>query len=136
MPRQLEVIGGAERVSAEFIEHQKKLLELMKDLQIREVTMARETIKSLGKNYLDEATRVTGNRSGRGSASITLKNQVIVAEAMLSLKLLGLEQIDAALDAVLNGKYGDCRKCDIPVEEARLKAQPTALCHVKCESDC
>jgi DnaK suppressor protein len=37
-----------------------------------------------------------------------------------------LEMIDKALRKIENGSYGICEKCNLPIDEDRLKAMPTA----------
>ena len=45
----------------------------------------------------------------------------------------GLEQIDQAIAAIRNGKYGDCVRCDKPIPIARLEALPFSLSCVECQ---
>ena len=45
-----------------------------------------------------------------------------------------LAAIDAALERLAQGLYGQCSDCGVTIPEARLKAYPTALRCVDCQS--
>lgn len=47
------------------------------------------------------------------------------------LKLL-LEQVNAALDKVEHGTYGECDRCHKPIAPARLEALPYATLCIEC----
>jgi len=44
-----------------------------------------------------------------------------------------LQQCRSALEAVDNGRYGECRKCEEPIGYARLLARPEAPFCVSCQ---
>jgi DnaK suppressor protein len=45
-----------------------------------------------------------------------------------------LAAIDAALERIALGKYGQCQDCGITIPEARLNAYPTALRCISCQA--
>lgn len=45
-----------------------------------------------------------------------------------------LAAIDAALERLAAGRYGRCARCEDPIPEKRLRAQPTAIACVACAS--
>lgn len=45
-----------------------------------------------------------------------------------------LQQIDAALEDIKNGRYGICRVCNKEISEERLKAVPTTSICIKCKT--
>ena len=60
-------------------------------------------------------------------------------EKSTSLDLAGREsdlvkEIDAALQRIEDGTYGQCERCGRPIDEARLKAVPTARYDAKCQA--
>jgi DnaK suppressor protein len=56
----------------------------------------------------------------------------VVAERVLEDNL---EDIDAALRRIENGKYGICKYCQSPIDIKRLMARPTASSCVKCKTE-
>jgi DnaK suppressor protein len=60
-------------------------------------------------------------------------------EKSTALDLAGREselitEIDEALQRIEDGTYGQCRRCGKPIDEARLKAIPTARYDAKCQA--
>jgi len=60
-------------------------------------------------------------------------------EKSTALDLAGREsdlisEIDAALQRIEDGTYGQCRRCGKPIAEARLKAMPTARYDAQCQA--
>jgi RNA polymerase-binding transcription factor DksA len=58
----------------------------------------------------------------------------------LTLSLLGsendaLDQIEAAIERIDDGSYGDCEECGAKIRKARLEAIPYAALCVKCASE-
>jgi DnaK suppressor protein len=45
-----------------------------------------------------------------------------------------LEEIDEALGRIEDGTYGQCSRCGKPLDEARLKAMPTAKYDAECQA--
>lgn len=45
-----------------------------------------------------------------------------------------LEAIDAALERIAQGLYGECTDCGVTIPKARLEAYPTALRCVSCQT--
>jgi DnaK suppressor protein len=45
-----------------------------------------------------------------------------------------IKEIDEALQRIEDGTYGQCRRCGKPIDEARLKAIPTARYDAECQA--
>jgi RNA polymerase-binding transcription factor DksA len=45
-----------------------------------------------------------------------------------------VHRIDAALERIADGAYGQCARCHGPISEARLRAMPFAVCCHRCEA--
>ena len=45
-----------------------------------------------------------------------------------------VDDIDAALQRIEDGTYGQCLRCGKPIPEERLKAMPTALYDTECQA--
>lgn len=64
--------------------------------------------------------------------------EVSEASTKLSLKKdieREIKQIDLALKAIANGKYGSCQNCGVKIESSRLKLVPTALFCSSCQNN-
>jgi RNA polymerase-binding transcription factor DksA len=94
----------------------------------------RNRLKGDVTNLADEALRKAG-----GEASGSLSNMPIHMadlgtdnfEQEFTLSLLeneeqALEEINAALDRIAKGKFGECEECDKEIPRDRLKALPYA----------
>ncbi len=55
--------------------------------------------------------------------------------AMTDIEIVGLAEIDSALQRLAEGSYGLCRECGINIPVARLELEPQALRCVTCESE-
>ncbi len=69
---------------------------------------------------------------GRLSRMDAIQNQQIAKAGRRAMELR-LRQVAAALEAVQDGTYGDCRSCDAPIGFARLKARPEAPFCLECQ---
>jgi DnaK suppressor protein len=45
-----------------------------------------------------------------------------------------IEEIDAALQRIDDGTYGQCARCGKPIDEKRLEAMPTARYDAECQA--
>lgn len=45
-----------------------------------------------------------------------------------------IDEIDAALQRIDDGTYGECMRCGKPIDEERLKAMPTARYDAACQA--
>lgn len=67
---------------------------------------------------------------GRLSRMDALQQQAM-AKANRAGSAQRLQQVEVALQAIRQGRYGECRRCEEPVGYARLKARPESpLCLV------
>jgi DnaK suppressor protein len=89
----------------------------------------REAIRSLeardGPVELDQTVQ---GRVSRIDA-ITQQQMALASKARLQLQLA---RIDAALGRIKDGSYGDCSRCEEPIEPRRLQADPAAVMCMPC----
>ena len=79
-----------------------------------------------------EATVQARQEAGGDWASADAQHDLAVA--LEERELAELNDIDAALARVADGSYGRCTDCDAEIPEARLRASPTALRCIACQS--
>jgi len=71
---------------------------------------------------------------GRLSRMDAIQQQQL-AQAALRNQEQRLKLVGGALKAIEEGVYGECRRCDVPIEVGRLKARPeTTLC-IECAEE-
>ena len=84
---------------------------------------------ALNKDH-DKATRMPNHMAELGSDNF---------DQELTLSLLGsekdaLDQIEAALERIEDGLYGQCEECGLKIPKGRLQAIPYAALCVRCAS--
>ncbi len=72
-------------------------------------------------------------RVGRVSRMDALQAQAMAKESDRR-RLLALQRIDAALQRIEDGDYGNCLSCDEPIMVSRLEVEPAALLCIDCAS--
>ncbi len=70
---------------------------------------------------------------GRLSRMDALQAQAM-AKASGQRRAVQLREIDAALRRIDDGSYGDCERCEEPIDPRRLDADPTARLCIDCAS--
>ena len=70
---------------------------------------------------------------GRLSRMDALQAQAM-AQASGERRAAQLREIDAALRRIDDGSYGDCERCEEPINPRRLDADPTARLCIDCAS--
>ena len=70
---------------------------------------------------------------GRLSRMDALQAQAM-AQASGERRAVQLREIDAALKRIDEGGYGDCERCERPINPRRLDADPTARLCIDCAS--
>ena len=66
-------------------------------------------------------------------ASASLLNDEEISE--LGLELRELRAVEAALERIEQGNYGVCDNCGLPIGIDRLRAQPSALLCIGCQTE-
>jgi len=101
-----------------------------------------ETINQLKKNLLIEKENLTERIKklkvypDYGNIGEDNLQEVIDYENNVSIEEqldLVLQKVNKALDAIENGTYGECRKCQTAIEEGRLEIMPYSDLCVTCE---
>ena len=99
----------------------EQLLKLQKELQ-----KAGET-----GEQAEEVVELDQARVGRLSRMDAMQAQAMSAETGRRRRQL-LVEIDAALERIQEGYYGDCLECDESIHPGRLQATPTATLCISC----
>ncbi|MCG8413833.1 MAG: TraR/DksA family transcriptional regulator [Pseudomonadales bacterium] len=115
----------------------------MKDLtsqQIAELTLElkvlRDELSQQLKRAEGSAATVTLDQTLVGRVSrMDAMQQQSVALSTRKLTELKLRKVTTALQAVAEGEYGLCRRCEEPIGYPRLQAQPEANLCINCQ-DC
>ena len=104
---------------------------------IREKLVAmREDLESIADTGDDPAAVVQLDQTkvGRLSRMDALQTQAM-AMASGQRRATQLREIDAALRRIDEGSYGDCERCEEPINPRRLEADPTARLCIDCASN-
>jgi DnaK suppressor protein len=106
----------------------------MNDMKQRLFAM-REELEDIADTGDDPAAVVQLDQSkvGRLSRMDALQAQAM-AKASGERRALQLREIDAALRRIDDGSYGDCERCEEPINPRRLDADPTARLCIDCAS--
>jgi len=79
----------------------------------------------------EEVVELDQTRVGRLSRMDAMQAQAMSVETGRRRRLL-LVEIDAALERIREGYYGDCLECDEPIHPGRLEANPVATLCIGC----
>lgn len=102
--------------------HFRSLLLAMRD----DLTATRET-----REQGSATVQLDQQSVGRLSRMDALQNQAM-AKATDARAKQQLRLIDAALQRLDNGEYGECQECGEPINPKRLEIDPTALYCIEC----
>ena len=80
-----------------------------------------------------EVVQLDQTKVGRLSRMDALQAQAM-AQASGERRAVQLREIDAALKRIDEGSYGDCERCEQPINPRRLDADPTARLCIDCAS--
>ena len=106
--------------------HRERLLALRARLQ---GDMTQMEDNALNKDH-NKTTSMPNHMAELGSGNF---------DQELTLSLLGseneaLDQIEAAIERIEDGSYGQCEECGVKIPESRLEAIPYAALCVQCAS--
>jgi RNA polymerase-binding protein DksA len=112
---------------------QQQLQDISQILNARRTALLDEIrgdLERMGQQpYIDLAGRVAD--SGEASVADLL---VDLEAAMTDRDMRELRDIDAAQQRMRDGSYGECRDCGGEIEFARLRATPTAVRCIVCQT--
>ena len=96
----------------------------------------REDLESIADTGDDPAAVVQLDQTkvGRLSRMDALQAQAM-AKASGQRRATQLREIDAALRRIDDGRYGNCERCEEPINPRRLEADPTARLCIDCASN-
>lgn len=113
-----------------FIEEMKAVLEQRKkDLEksLEEVAQKSSRIKDSYEAKFPEY----GTSEEEGADEVATFTDRVSLEENLET---GLQEVEAALKKIQQGKYGICEECGKEIDEQRLKVMPTARWCLTCKS--
>jgi DnaK suppressor protein len=110
-----------------------------------DLMLQRERLLALRARLQDDTTQMEDNALNKDHNMITSIPTDMEelgsdnADQELTLSLLGsekdaLDQIEAAIERIENGSYGDCETCGAKIPKSRLEAIPYAAQCVRCAS--
>ena len=110
--------------------------------------ISQETLEKIKRMLLEERAKIlrkleksqqevnrNTERQGVGDevdSAVALEMENL-ANALSSMDMARLRQIDDALRRIEEGTYGYCKECGEPIEEGRLLAQPFATLCISCK---
>jgi DnaK suppressor protein len=113
-------------LTTDFIPHLETLLALRARLQ---GVMTQMADNALNKDH-NQTTSMPNHMAELGSGNFNQE---------FTLRLLGREknafdQVEAALQRIENGSYGECETCSVKIRKSRLDAIPYAAQCIRCAS--
>lgn len=89
-------------------------------------------LSALGRlqGTLDE---INESRAAEYEEEVTLSDDKEYLSKLIEQDARGLEEINHALEKILENTYGKCESCSNPINRARLEAIPTALLCMECK---
>ena len=110
-----------------------------------DLTLHRERLLALRARLQGDMTQMEDNAlNGDHTKTTSMPNHMAELgsdnfDTELTLSLLGsekdaLDQIDAAIERIEDGSYGQCETCGVQIPKARLEAVPYAALCVRCAS--
>jgi RNA polymerase-binding transcription factor DksA len=115
-----------------------KHVDYYRHILLIELGRARRTLDGLGKAHKEDLNNYDATKDDLDTSSgereevagrIESFETRIGLEAELEKRL---NEILAALAAIEAGTYGRCVQCGVPISDARLEANPTALTCINC----
>lgn len=98
----------------------------------RQLNEARSTIlKRLQDIQTDKTRKEKPLSADSAEQAVELQNKAVL-DQLDKVERLELAKIDAALDRIRRGEFGECLSCGGEIEEKRLKAMPTATQCIEC----
>lgn len=98
----------------------------------QQLIQARNTIlKRLGDIQADKTRKEKPLSADSAEQAVELQNKAVL-DQLDKVERHELEKIDAALERIRRGEYGQCLSCGGDIGEKRLKALPTATQCIEC----
>jgi DnaK suppressor protein len=110
-----------------------------------DLTLQRERLLALRARLQGDITQMSDNALNKDhNMTTSMPNHMAELasgnyDQEFTLNLLGseedaLEQIEAAIERIDNGSYGECESCGVKIPKSRLEAIPYAAQCIKCAS--
>ena len=114
---------------------QQQLDELKRDLVARRTALVAEIQGESEVPGGGRLAEVTGGGGGDAGDAAIADLMADTDAAMTDRDVRELRDIDAALERMRDGSYGECLQCGGEIEFERLKAYPTATRDIRCQTD-
>ncbi len=111
----------------------RQLAELRQDLERRRTQLVDEIRDELSRSGEQRYVDLAGQVADAGEASVA-DLLVDVDNAMAARDIRELREIEAALERMAQGDYGECDACGTQIGFPRLKANPTATRCITCQT--
>ncbi len=111
----------------------RQLAELRQDLERRRTQLVDEIRDELSRSDEQRYVDLAGQVADAGEASVA-DLLVDVDNAMAARDIRELREIEAALERMAQGDYGQCEACGTQIGFPRLKANPTATRCIACQT--
>ena len=94
----------------------------------------RRKMEALGRHQgtLDE---MKDTRAAEYEEEVTLSDDKEYLSKLIEQQARGLEDINRALERIIDGSYGTCGRCGKPIGKDRLEAIPTAMFCLACKQE-
>ena len=92
----------------------------------------RRKLDALGRHQ-GTLNEMKDTRAAEYEEEVTLSDDKEYLSKLIEQQSRGLEEINHALEKVLDGTYGLCERCSEPINRERLEAIPTALLCLACK---
>ncbi|MFO7768995.1 MAG: TraR/DksA family transcriptional regulator [bacterium] len=91
-------------------------------------------LDALGRHQGD-LEEIKGTRSAEYEEEVTLSDDKEYLSKLIEAQSRGLEDINRALERILEGTYGQCVRCGGDIGKERLEALPTVELCLECKRD-
>lgn len=105
--------------------------EQIEELREQLLALRRELEQQLSSDDASKPVELDQSKVGRLSRMDAMQQQSMAVEERRR-RQVRKQQVSAALSAILDGSYGDCRRCEEPIGFRRLKARPETPFCVPC----
>lgn len=110
-----------------------RVARLRRHLEQRRTQLVQEIREELARSGEARYVDLAGQVADAGEASVA-DLLVDVDHAMALRDVRELREVEAALQRIEDGTYGECRECGAQIAFARLEAHPTAARCIDCQT--
>ena len=128
--RSPSALAGPYAEDEKFLTEQRQLLEGERAVYLAQASDLKAEADSLAQEREPGDVQFDEESGEGGTVTVDRERDL----ALSAQALAAVEEIDAALEKIVNGTYGVCERCLQPIPKPRLKALPYARLCVACKS--